>query len=91
MEGDNEEFRRSSRKSATPARDNRRACPARFTSFEVRPCDLPPDRAREGYGGPWKRPRAAERAELSRTALMEPPMFGLMEPLSGADLGSRTG
>ena len=28
---------------------------------------------------------------VSRTALMEPPMFGFMEPLSGADLGSRTG
>ena len=28
---------------------------------------------------------------LSVTALMEPPMSGLMEPLTGADLGSRTG
>ena len=30
-------------------------------------------------------------ATLSRTALMEPPMFGFMEPLTGADLWSRTG
>ena len=30
-------------------------------------------------------------ALLSVTALMEPPMSGLMEPLTGADLGSRTG
>ena len=29
--------------------------------------------------------------DLSLTALMEPPMFGFMEPLTGADLGSRTG
>ena len=28
---------------------------------------------------------------VSVTALMEPPMSGLMEPLTGADLGSRTG
>ena len=28
---------------------------------------------------------------LSLTALMEPPMFGFMEPPTGADLGSRTG
>ena len=28
---------------------------------------------------------------VSLTALMEPPMFGFMEPLTGADLGSRTG
>ena len=28
---------------------------------------------------------------MSVTALMEPPMSGLMEPLTGADLGSRTG
>ena len=28
---------------------------------------------------------------VSLTALMEPPMSGLMEPLTGADLGSRTG
>ena len=28
---------------------------------------------------------------LSRTALMEPPMFGFMEPLTGADLWSRMG
>jgi prevent-host-death family protein len=28
---------------------------------------------------------------LSLTALMEPPMSGLMEPLTGADLGSRRG
>ena len=28
---------------------------------------------------------------LSLTALMEPPMFGFMEPLTGADLWPRTG
>ena len=33
----------------------------------------------------------SSRQELSLTALMEPPMSGLMEPLTGADLGSRTG
>ena len=30
-------------------------------------------------------------SRVSLTALMEPPMFGFMEPLTGADLGSRTG
>ena len=30
-------------------------------------------------------------ALVSLTALMEPPMFGFMEPLTGADLWSRTG
>ena len=35
----------------------------------------------------WLRPTEP----LSPTALMEPPMFGFMEPLMGADLGSRTG
>ena len=39
-----------------------RGRPARFANFDVRPCELPPDWAREGYGGPWKRQRAAERA-----------------------------
>lgn len=38
-----------------------RGRPARFANFDVRPCELPPDWAREGYGGPWKRQRAAER------------------------------
>ena len=31
-----------------------------------RPCELSPDWAREGYGGPWKRQRAAERAVPGR-------------------------
>ena len=34
---------------------------------------------------------SASALTLSLTALMEPPMSGLMEPLTGADLGSRTG
>ena len=34
---------------------------------------------------------AAETDLMSLTALMEPPMFGLMEPLTGADPESRTG
>ena len=32
-----------------------------------------------------------DQCRVSLTALMEPPMFGFMEPLTGADLGSRTG
>ena len=43
-----------------------RGHPARFANFDVRPCELPPDWAREGYGGPWKRQRAAERAVPGR-------------------------
>ena len=35
--------------------------------------------------------RLSRNTRLSVTALMEPPMSGLMEPLTGADLGSRTG
>ena len=35
--------------------------------------------------------RKGLRDAVSVTALMEPPMSGLMEPLTGADLGSRTG
>ena len=37
------------------------------------------------------RPFAVRDRRVSVTALMEPPMSGLMEPLTGADLGSRTG
>lgn len=43
-----------------------RGRPAPFANFDVRPCELPPDWAREGYGGPWKRQRAAERAVPGR-------------------------
>ena len=39
---------------------------------------------------PTRRQFTAEY-RLSLTALMEPPMFGFMEPLTGADLWSRTG
>ncbi len=35
--------------------------------------------------------RGSRTGAMSRTALMEPPMFGLMAPRSGADLRSRTG
>ena len=38
-----------------------------------------------------KSARDASEWVLSVTALMEPPMSGLMAPLTGADLGSRTG
>ena len=47
-------------------------------------------------GKRWsRRPATASRCDrktrtLSLTAVMESPMFGLMEPLTGADLGSRT-
>ena len=34
--------------------------PATFASIDPRPCELPPDWAREGYGGPWKRQAQAE-------------------------------
>ncbi|MEM7252668.1 MAG: phytanoyl-CoA dioxygenase family protein [Pseudomonadota bacterium] len=37
-----------------------RGVPARFANFDSRPCELPPDWAREGYGGPWKRQAASE-------------------------------
>ena len=36
-------------------------------------------------------PRSQAHRRVSLTALMEPPMFGFMEPPAGADLGSRTG
>ena len=36
---------------------------ARFANFDPRPCELPPDWAREGYGGPWKRQRNAEQEQ----------------------------
>ena len=38
-----------------------------------------------------RKTNAFSKKFLSVTALMEPPMSGLMEPLTGADLGSRTG
>ena len=49
-------------------------------------------RFEEAYGGRQERRLTQEEAaRLSLTALMEPPMFGFMEPLTGADLWSRTG
>ncbi|MEA1053128.1 hypothetical protein U5801_25455 [Lamprobacter modestohalophilus] len=44
--------------------------------------------------GTRKRPGSSKRAktaQLSLTALMEPPMIGLMEPHRGGSQGSRTG
>ena len=50
---------------------------------------------RERFFLEWKEPYPLTVKKLARllsvTALMEPPMSGLMEPLTGADLGSRTG
>ena len=48
------------------------------------------DRRDPDAGAPGER-RALLPRRVSRTALMEPPMFGFMEPLTGADLWSRTG
>ena len=43
-----------------------RGQPARFASFDTRRCELPPDWAREGYGSPWRRQRAAEQASVTK-------------------------
>ncbi len=43
-----------------------RGQPARFASFDPRRCELPPDWAREGYGSPWRRQRAAEQVSVSK-------------------------
>ncbi len=40
-----------------------RGRPARFANFDPRPCELPPDWARQGYGSPWRRQQAAEQTE----------------------------
>ena len=42
-----------------------RGSPAQYASFDIRPCELPPDWARQGYGGPWKRQQAAEQTQAS--------------------------
>ncbi|MCH9672463.1 MAG: phytanoyl-CoA dioxygenase family protein [Gammaproteobacteria bacterium] len=35
---------------------------AAYANFDTRPCELPPDWSRIGYGGPWKRQAASERS-----------------------------
>ena len=36
---------------------------ARYACFDTRPCELPPDWARDSYGGPWRRQQAAESVD----------------------------
>jgi len=44
-----------------------RGRPARFASFDPRPCELPPDWSRQGYEGPWRMQKAEEqRARASK-------------------------
>ena len=38
-----------------------RGQPACYASFDLRPCELPPDWARYGYHGPWQRQKAEEQ------------------------------
>ena len=40
-----------------------RGKPARYACFDARPCELPPDWAREGYAGPWELQKNAESVD----------------------------
>ena len=58
------------------------------------PCrevSAPPGDGVLSYARAGRMPALSGGRALSLTTLMEPPMFGLMEPLTGAALGSRRG